>query len=61
VGDTAETVVQCKPKEVIGITGKMPIASLSSAEVRATVTVPCVNASTQFMNYAICLSSPGRV
>jgi hypothetical protein len=23
--------------------------------------VPCVNASTQFMNYAICLSSPGRV
>jgi len=54
VGDTAETVVQCKPNEVIGITGKMPIASLSSAEVRAMVTVSCVNASTQFMNYAIC-------
>jgi len=54
VGDTAETVVQSKPNKVIGITGKMPIASLSSAEVRAMVTVSCVSATSQFVNYAIC-------
>jgi len=41
VGDPAETVVQCKPNKVIGMTAKMPIASLSSAEVRAMVTIMC--------------------
>jgi len=54
VGDTAVTVVQRKPNKVIGMTGNMPIASLSSTEVRAMVTVLCVSASSQFVNYTIC-------
>jgi hypothetical protein len=41
VGDTAETVVQCKPNKVFGMIGKMSIASLSSADVRAMVTIMC--------------------
>jgi hypothetical protein len=52
VDDTAVTVVQCKHK-VISMTGKMPVAGLSSAEVRAMVTVSCASASSQFVNCAI--------
>jgi hypothetical protein len=45
VGDTEVTVVQCKSNKLIGMNEKMPIASLSSAEVRAVVTVSSVCAS----------------